>query len=963
MLHFDSDYFKEETRKVGKDEFTIPAFMKHAWAAQLEMLNKVDTICRENDITYYGNWGTLLGAVRHKGYIPWDDDIDLCMFRDDLMKFCEVIDNYNGIEIHTPFNFAEHGFHAYRVMNSTFFTVERNVYKEYHGFPFPSGLDIFNLDYVPRDKALEEEQVEAVQVCSTAAHAREWLDEHREGEKGYSEQFAEYVAAVNWLEKNCGVTFSQQYPDFQEIVILKEEIAGLYHFDDADYVTEMQCLGNNMNYYIPKDVFESTVRLPFENTTIPAPVGYNDILRDKYGDSYMTPRNVAAGHDYPFYNTLIRAIYDERKHKNFEGACEYIEDISSRYYVKWLNKKAAPRLGDAAGDSDVSAKAARELSEEDAKTLAAQCEVLEEFKRLCDIAHITYYAIGDTLSAAKLCVDKRADGEVSEDEDAAELQTSYQAICEGGISVAIKREDLNEFLGVLGRKLDPWFNYSCLYSSNEHEDMRVRIWSDSYLCDEKEFAERFHGCKKEVSLYISVIDLVMPDAEKDSVRKMLIENLITTSRSMPDTPPYSDDVLSIVDEWQRIAHVTVNTEKNLRREFLRAADNIAGAAADEGVTNVRISAGLQFGKDTVYPRNDFAGYEEVPFYITTIRIPKTLEARDGRREVVFLPYKASMWDSLESAYMDVKNDKSVNAIVVPIPYYDKNPDGSTDKEHYEYAEFPNDVPVIDYRCYDIAARHPDKIYIHNPYDEFNHITTVQPDYYSEKLREYTDELIYIPYFVLADIDPNNKDALEGVKHLIITNVMKNAHKVIVWSKDWRQAYINVMSDFAGENTRKYWEQIIKVEESSKLKRVRDFKVSDMILPDDWKCKCTKPDGSKKKIILYNTSVGTLLEESEKMIDKIDRVLGFFRENKDEVTLLWRPHPLMEATLTSMRPDLWESFSKLTDTYRREDWGIFDESADIDRAIAVSDAYYGDQSSVVMMYQETHKPIMIQNCEC
>lgn len=332
------------------------------------------------------------------------------------------------------------------------------------------------------------------------------------------------------------------------------------------------------------------------------------------------------------------------------------------------------------------------------------------------------------------------------------------------------------------------------------------------------------------------------------------------------------------------------------------------------------------------------------------------------KEVVFLPYKASMWDSLESVWIEMKNDSSVNAIVVPIPYFDKNPDGSVRAMHYEGAEFPEDVPVVDYRSYNIKERHPDAIYVHNPYDEANHITTIHPDYYSSRIYELTDELVYIPYFILGDVDPENKVALEGSRHLIITNVMKYAHRVIVWSEDWRKAFINVMSDFVGEDTREYWEKIIEVQESSKLKRVRNLKESDYAMPSDWIEKSTKPDGSKKKIIFYNTGVDPLLKESDKMVDKIERVLQIFKENVDDITLLWRPHPLVEATLTSMRPELWERYKKIVETYKSEDWGIYDDTAELERAIAVSDAYFGDQSSVVWMYKETGKPIMIQNCE-
>ena len=97
MLEFDKDFFEKEER-CG---FTIEPMMKSVWAAQLEVLEKIDRICKENGIKYFADWGTLLGAVRHKGFIPWDDDMDICMLRPDYLRFIQVIDNYTRSEEHT----------------------------------------------------------------------------------------------------------------------------------------------------------------------------------------------------------------------------------------------------------------------------------------------------------------------------------------------------------------------------------------------------------------------------------------------------------------------------------------------------------------------------------------------------------------------------------------------------------------------------------------------------------------------------------------------------------------------------------------------------------------------------------------------------------------------------------------------------------------------------------------------
>ena len=90
------------------------------------------------------------------------------------------------------------------------------------------------------------------------------------------------------------------------------------------------------------------------------------------------------------------------------------------------------------------------------------------------------------------------------------------------------------------------------------------------------------------------------------------------------------------------------------------------------------------------------------------------------------------------------------------------------------------------------------------------------------------------------------------------------------------------------------------------------------------------------------------------------MFGIFKENQDEVALLWRPHPLIQATIESMRPELWEGYKEIRDRYIEDGWGIYDDSADVDRAVILSDAYYGDGSSVVQLCQKADMPVMLQN---
>ena len=336
-----------------------------------------------------------------------------------------------------------------------------------------------------------------------------------------------------------------------------------------------------------------------------------------------------------------------------------------------------------------------------------------------------------------------------------------------------------------------------------------------------------------------------------------------------------------------------------------------------------------------------------------------------RMEVVFLPYKASMWDSLESVWRAANEDSDCDAYVIPIPYYDKNPDGSFREMHYEGDQYPDDVPVTKYEEYDFEKRRPDAIYIHNPYDSCNLVTSVPPFFFSENLKKYTDKLVYVPYFILGEIKPDEDDRIEGMKHFVTTPAVFNADKVVVQSEDMKQVYIKVLLDATDNHTdaaRKYWDEKILGLGSPKLDKVLSTKKENLEIPQEWLKVIEKPDGSWKKIIFYNTSVGALLQHNEKMLQKMRYVLGIFKENRDEVALLWRPHPLIKATMESMRPQLWKEYDRLVRNYRDEGWGIYDDSSDVDRAIALSDAYYGDGSSVVQMYQQTGKPIMMQNVE-
>lgn len=178
----------------------------------------------------------------------------------------------------------------------------------------------------------------------------------------------------------------------------------------------------------------------------------------------------------------------------------------------------------------------------------------------------------------------------------------------------------------------------------------------------------------------------------------------------------------------------------------------------------------------------------------------------------------------------------------------------------------------------------------------------------------------------------------------------------------RQIYVNVITEFTKHTSadRKYWNEKILGLGSPKVDKVLNTRKDDVKVPREWLKIIEKEDGSWKKIIFYNTSITALLQNGEQVLKKIQDAFSMFKENTDEVALLWRPHPLIRATIEAMRPELWEEYEGIVREYCEAGWGIYDNTADIDRAIALCDAYYGDPSSLVRLCEEAGKPVMVQN---
>ena len=304
---FDEKYFEGETR----DDFYIEPLMKRCWAAQMEVLEDIRTLCEKHDIHFYAEWGSLLGAVRHQGFIPWDDDLDIGMLRSDYNRFLEVADelpdNYSILNIHKDDNQDVDDMLS-RVLNTTYIRIDEAFLKKYHGCPFALGIDIFPSDYISRDK--EERQVQLSMLHIVYSMALNWQD--NDGE------FTEKLHLIHEIERMCQYTFSKDKPMKRQLFELAELLCQLNDDTNSDEIGMPILMIDAPENAMPKEAFLDIHEVPFETTTIPVIGKSKEYCAFKYGD-YMTPVKEWDTHTYPFFKDQKEILknYLQENHLEF----------------------------------------------------------------------------------------------------------------------------------------------------------------------------------------------------------------------------------------------------------------------------------------------------------------------------------------------------------------------------------------------------------------------------------------------------------------------------------------------------------------------------------------------------------------------------------------------------------------------------------------------------------------------
>ena len=319
-MEFQKEFFLDEVI----DGFYVPGLMKRAWAAELQLLSFLDEVCKKKGISYFLDYGSLIGAVRHKGFIPWDDDIDVSMYRKDfrVLEACieeelpeELAFYYAGKDRDTASSMAAIG------MKAPSLDPAKQAY--FQQFPFYVGIDICIIEDILGEKCEKERQKIFYHLASLLKSVE------GEKEKGYSFLYEkwknelrsitnEVASFLNCYGGELPVIFPKDGKNFiGEIYFAMDSLYRCLEDQDTEYVAcgpdyALHRKGKmKRSWYKGED--NKTVSLYGKEFTIPS--NWDAILKVEYGD-YLSAKPNLGDHQYPFYQKSEEFFYKSLGEKN-----------------------------------------------------------------------------------------------------------------------------------------------------------------------------------------------------------------------------------------------------------------------------------------------------------------------------------------------------------------------------------------------------------------------------------------------------------------------------------------------------------------------------------------------------------------------------------------------------------------------------------------------------------------------
>ena len=270
--------FLEEEIRCG---YKISSEMKKVWAVQIDLLEQVKKICKNHGLKYFADSGTLIGAIRHKGYIPWDDDIDLVMMRNYYNKFME----YAKTELEFPY-FLQTVYTDKDIMraHAQLRNSKTTGYMPYEkNRPYNKGIfiDIFPLDVIPEDPRLKKFSLKIKFKWKLLNN----LVNYKYNKKNI----------VSWAKHYLIVKPLTLWMDYKILYANYERLCSQYNNSKFNRVSYIAYSHGKKKHIWNKEWFDSAKEVDFEFTKINIPVGYDERLKTEYGD-YMVIKNVPSSH-------------------------------------------------------------------------------------------------------------------------------------------------------------------------------------------------------------------------------------------------------------------------------------------------------------------------------------------------------------------------------------------------------------------------------------------------------------------------------------------------------------------------------------------------------------------------------------------------------------------------------------------------------------------------------------------
>ena len=275
------------------DGHLVSAETKKLWAVEMDLAKKLLEVCAKYDLKIWADGGTLLGAVRHKGFIPWDDDMDFVMMRDDYRKLMEI----GPREFHEPYFFQSfyndaHSWVGLVKIRRSDTTMIEAGYQNHKDFNRGVFIDVLALDAFPNNIG-------------------EYTSEYKK------------IIKLSHLLQNYRMVNPKKYP-FR--IKLRHLLISIYVkfrgssllYKKMDELLSKNNIKDNDSYALielfalertelckikkrNKHCYEETIMIPFQDMQIPVPKGYHELLTALYGD-YMIPVKGWALHDVLYFN-------------------------------------------------------------------------------------------------------------------------------------------------------------------------------------------------------------------------------------------------------------------------------------------------------------------------------------------------------------------------------------------------------------------------------------------------------------------------------------------------------------------------------------------------------------------------------------------------------------------------------------------------------------------------------------